>query len=187
LGGCSFVIELEVYLGRSYDILPFVRDNYRNDRGGGRSFDRGGFGRRNFDRGGSRGGDRQMFKAVCSNCGKDCEVPFRPTNSKPVYCSDCFEKMGGGRRSDGQSDRPRFEDRRPQGGGGSDQTRAQFESLNNKLDRILQLLEPKREPVESVKSPEADKEVVEEAKEVYVKETPKAKKVSKRTTPKTKK
>ncbi len=33
---------------------------------------------------------RQMYPAVCSNCGKDTMVPFQPRGDKPVYCSDCF-------------------------------------------------------------------------------------------------
>ncbi len=37
-------------------------------------------------------GTREMFKAVCSDCGAECEVPFNPTEGKPVYCSDCFAK-----------------------------------------------------------------------------------------------
>jgi CxxC-x17-CxxC domain-containing protein len=40
---------------------------------------------------------RQMFPAVCSACGKDTEVPFQPRGDKPVYCSDCFENVRGGR------------------------------------------------------------------------------------------
>jgi len=36
--------------------------------------------------------DREMHKAVCSDCGKDCEVPFKPTEGKPVKCQDCFRK-----------------------------------------------------------------------------------------------
>ncbi len=36
--------------------------------------------------------ERQMFKAVCSECGKDCEVPFQPTEGKTVKCLDCFRK-----------------------------------------------------------------------------------------------
>ncbi len=36
-----------------------------------------------------------MYKAICANCGKDCEVPFRPTGDRPVYCSNCFKDMGG--------------------------------------------------------------------------------------------
>jgi CxxC-x17-CxxC domain-containing protein len=34
--------------------------------------------------------DRQMWKAVCSKCGKDCEVPFEPTEGKPVMCMNCY-------------------------------------------------------------------------------------------------
>jgi len=39
--------------------------------------------------GGSRG-PREMFDVVCSSCGKEAQVPFRPTSGKPVYCNDCF-------------------------------------------------------------------------------------------------
>ena len=35
---------------------------------------------------------RQMFKAVCSECGGEALLPFEPSNDKPVYCSVCFEK-----------------------------------------------------------------------------------------------
>ena len=35
---------------------------------------------------------RQMFDAVCANCGKPCKVPFEPKNDRPVYCSDCFRR-----------------------------------------------------------------------------------------------
>jgi CxxC-x17-CxxC domain-containing protein len=33
---------------------------------------------------------RQMFTAVCAQCGKECEVPFQPRQGKPVYCSECY-------------------------------------------------------------------------------------------------
>jgi CxxC-x17-CxxC domain-containing protein len=47
--------------------------------------------------GGSRDrGPRQMFTATCSQCGNEASLPFRPTNGKPVYCSDCFRSMRGG-------------------------------------------------------------------------------------------
>jgi CxxC-x17-CxxC domain-containing protein len=47
--------------------------------------------------GGSRDrGPREMFAATCSNCGREAQVPFRPTSGKPVYCSDCFRTMRGG-------------------------------------------------------------------------------------------
>jgi CxxC-x17-CxxC domain-containing protein len=45
--------------------------------------------------GGFDGGPRQMFAATCSRCGKETEVPFRPTNGKPVFCSDCFRAARG--------------------------------------------------------------------------------------------
>lgn len=36
---------------------------------------------------------RQMYDAICAACGKPCKVPFKPTEGRPVYCSDCFAKM----------------------------------------------------------------------------------------------
>ena len=42
---------------------------------------------------GSYGSRRQMFPAVCADCGKDTEVPFEPRGDKPVYCSDCYRKV----------------------------------------------------------------------------------------------
>ena len=40
--------------------------------------------------GGYSSGPRQMYPAVCSNCGKETEVPFQPRSDKPVYCRECF-------------------------------------------------------------------------------------------------
>ena len=37
--------------------------------------------------------NRQMHPAVCSNCGKDTEVPFKPSGERPVYCRDCFRRV----------------------------------------------------------------------------------------------
>ena len=36
---------------------------------------------------------RQMFPAVCAECGQDTEVPFEPREDRPVYCSDCYDKV----------------------------------------------------------------------------------------------
>ena len=36
------------------------------------------------------GGQREMFKVTCSQCGGAAEVPFQPRGDKPVYCRDCF-------------------------------------------------------------------------------------------------
>ena len=47
-----------------------------------------------------RGGDsygyqrqREMFPAVCAQCGKDTQVPFQPRQDRPVYCSDCYSRI----------------------------------------------------------------------------------------------
>jgi CxxC-x17-CxxC domain-containing protein len=50
---------------------------------------------RKAERYGSSGGyrPRQMFPAVCAECGKDTEVPFEPRGDRPVYCSDCYRKV----------------------------------------------------------------------------------------------
>ena len=51
-----------------------------------------------FDRGNRGGGSgrdfgpKEMHKATCAECGKECEVPFKPTEGRPVYCRDCFAK-----------------------------------------------------------------------------------------------
>jgi CxxC-x17-CxxC domain-containing protein len=36
---------------------------------------------------------RQMFPAVCAECGKNTEVPFEPRGDRPVYCSDCYRNV----------------------------------------------------------------------------------------------
>jgi len=36
---------------------------------------------------------REMHNAICSTCKQECQVPFEPTEGKPVYCRDCFNKM----------------------------------------------------------------------------------------------
>ena len=42
--------------------------------------------------GGYGGGAREMHKAICSECNKECEVPFKPRGDSPIYCKDCFIK-----------------------------------------------------------------------------------------------
>jgi len=34
---------------------------------------------------------REMHKIICADCGKEDEVPFKPTEGRPVYCKECFE------------------------------------------------------------------------------------------------
>lgn len=45
--------------------------------------------------GGGYGQRREMFSAVCAQCGKEALVPFQPRNDRPVYCSDCFSAQRG--------------------------------------------------------------------------------------------
>ncbi|KKR40542.1 MAG: hypothetical protein UT76_C0042G0002 [Candidatus Woesebacteria bacterium GW2011_GWB1_40_12] len=107
--------------------------NRDDNRSGGY---RGGFGRGGGGGGFSGKGRREMFQTVCSNCGKECQVPFRPTNGKPVYCSECFEKMNGGRSDSRRSERSDFRSPAP----GFDQNKAQLDAVNAKLDKILSIL-----------------------------------------------
>ena len=150
-------------------------NNDRNDRGfknfGGRDSggDRGGFGGNRGGFGGSRGGDRQMFSAVCDKCGNDCQVPFRPSGEKPVYCSNCFEK------SDSRDGGRRFESRDNNRGDTRDYRQenannAQMEAINRKLDRILDLLTVKEQKeLKEAKRPKKTKKV-EEILDLEVKE-----------------
>ena len=54
--------------------------------------------RRN-DRNGYSQGPREMFTAVCAECGKDAQVPFQPRGDRPVYCSDCFSRQRSSTRT----------------------------------------------------------------------------------------
>lgn len=182
----------------------------RDDRNNRYSDDRGGFGRRdsersNFnDRGNSgRGDDRQMFPAVCDNCGKDCEVPFRPNGSKPVFCNDCFRKMGGNDREENsdrfefrsnnprenRSDRPEKKDfprveSRPQNSLNEAYIKQQFDVLNTKMNKIMEALElskpvVKQKVVEALNEVKSDETPVTEVAEVKVKKEKKAAKPKK--------
>ena len=37
-------------------------------------------------------GPREMHKVTCSECGEETEVPFKPTEGRPVYCQECYKK-----------------------------------------------------------------------------------------------
>ena len=62
------------------------KDSSGNFRSGGKRF--GGSYRKNS----FNNSPRDMHKATCADCKKECEVPFKPTEGKPVYCRDCFSK-----------------------------------------------------------------------------------------------
>ncbi len=145
-----------------------MRNFNQQDRSGpGRDFGRRDFGKRDFH---NRGERREMFKAVCSECGKDCELPFEPRDGRPVYCSDCFEKKEGGSRDSRESrdrgprrsDRPDFQRKEAP----TVQNNAQLQEISNKLDRILEALtasnskkEVEKVVVEEKKEPKAEKKI----------------------------
>ena len=35
----------------------------------------------------------EMYTATCASCGGEAKVPFKPSEGRPVYCSECFAKM----------------------------------------------------------------------------------------------
>jgi len=163
---------------------------FGDKRGGG-----GGFGRRDsggrggFNRGGGDFGRPTMHKAVCSDCGASCELPFRPTGERPVFCSNCFKGKdeSAPRRDDRHEHRsesrfdsrpePRLESRdfaKPSSH--NNFSNEQFETLNAKLDKILRALNSA--PVNS-QSNQAVKEKAEKVEKAEVKAEPVVKEVKK--------
>jgi len=51
-------------------------------------------GPRGYERGDYRP-QREYFAVICSKCGNAAQVPFKPRQDKPVYCSDCFRDVQG--------------------------------------------------------------------------------------------
>lgn len=151
------------------------RPKHGGDRkfGGKPSFDRGG------DRGERSGGRPELFAATCSNCGKGCELPFRPSGDRPVFCRDCFDKKDDNRShsSFSRTERPREFRQAPREGSNNqstDELKKQLSNLEYKMDRILKMLEGGAKQKESVK--EFSKEVAApKAETVEIKEPLKAK------------
>jgi|GEM_PF-1183383 CxxC-x17-CxxC domain-containing protein len=66
------------------------------------------FGHDRHDRGDRDGGfSNRGFKAICAECGQSCEIPFKPSGDRPVYCRDCFSKREGGSSEGRRDSRPR--------------------------------------------------------------------------------
>lgn len=119
--------------------------NYGSQRAkGGRNFER-----RDF-------GETQMFKATCADCGEMCEVPFKPSNGKPVFCSDCF---GGGSRSESTKPMQRADD------AGVAELREAVIELGVKLDKVLLLLQ-RTTPVKEITVMKSEKVDAEESKKL---------------------
>jgi CxxC-x17-CxxC domain-containing protein len=47
----------------------------------------------------SFGGQREMHKATCADCGQETEVPFKPVENRPVYCKSCYMTRKGSQSS----------------------------------------------------------------------------------------
>jgi len=96
----------------------------KRDTGGKRSFEDFHKSKRDSGRGSNNYSrnrrDVKMTKVICSLCGKECEVPFKPTSSKPVYCDECFAKI-----NKGNSNKISNKD---------------FDIINEKLDKIMKAL-----------------------------------------------
>lgn len=111
---------------------------------------------------------KELFQATCTQCGKVCEVPFRPNGKKPVYCNECFARTNGDAASmpsygrfqprTGGYGKPEFDQHRGQSSvahahysaAPSNQDNAeskrQFEVLNSKLDRLIRVVESLAHP-----------------------------------------
>ena len=128
---------------------------------------RGGFGGRSRDGGRDRGfgGDRggfsrdrnserrsvEMYDAVCSKCNKKCQVPFRPTGSKPVFCIECFGQQG---------------DRGDRGSNFSQSNNsADLSQINAKLDKIIAILQELELDVVDEDMTDLDKDSEDEVEE----------------------
>lgn len=176
---------------------------YSGKRDGGKFENRSGSrpsfgGKPSYRPGPSNFTDRPMHKATCSECGKMCEVPFRPTGEKPVFCSNCFgdKKEGQTKRFDSRFENksfgapersfaPRVEpearpDRR------IEDLKALVDGLHAKLDRVVDMIKnvgKPSTPVVAVKEVEKVAPVVAVVKTIekvaVKKEEMKDKKVSK--------
>ena len=125
----------------------FNRDNKHYSRSSGKfgdrgpkKFDRGdtsrfqrdsGFERRESERSSEGSSEKRLFTATCSKCGGLAEIPFRPRENKPVYCSRCFGKNDNyGSQSTGN-----FESRP------ADSSKNDLAQINRKLDKIMEALD----------------------------------------------
>ncbi|MFA5737086.1 MAG: CxxC-x17-CxxC domain-containing protein [Candidatus Paceibacterota bacterium] len=124
----------------------------------------------------------EMFSAICSQCGEQCEVPFRPSGNKPVLCNKCF----------GKKDTPRFNDRdrQPRREFGSfnsnknpqsDEIKKELVLLNTKLEKIISLLQKSQETKLSPTPVAPTKPTVKKVKKVAKVAVKKMKKTVKKT------
>ncbi|MFH1211096.1 MAG: CxxC-x17-CxxC domain-containing protein [archaeon] len=134
------------------------RDSGFGGRGGGKTGGTGGF--RDRDSGSFERRRPEMHEVTCDKCGKQCEVPFKPTIGKPVFCSDCFKKEGGS----GSGSRSNFDSRNKNTDTQSGMSSEQFKQINAKLDKIIEFLD-NIEFEDDLDENEADEDDSDEEKE----------------------
>lgn len=92
--------EQEFHASKGFQNEPSRCPDCRGARKAARGEGGGGYSSGGYSSGGGGGGgygrgEREMFSATCSDCGKEARVPFQPRGDKPVYCSDCFSRQRG--------------------------------------------------------------------------------------------
>ena len=93
-----------------------------------------------FDRQGSTGGRSsvlEMHEVICDKCGKTCEVPFKPTSNKPVYCRTCFKQNNP---YESNSFKPRNRDNFEPKTNQSNVSHEELDKINEKLNKIMKAL-----------------------------------------------
>lgn len=45
--------------------------------------------------------NRPAYQATCAECQKECEIPFKPSGDRPVYCKECFTRRKNEARAQG--------------------------------------------------------------------------------------
>ena len=160
--------------------------SFGGNRGGGR----GGFGGGNRGSGSFGGGDREMFQTTCSECNKRCEVPFRPTGEKPVYCNECFGNKREGTFE--KNDRPersfkKDNDFAPRSNNtvGNEDIKRQVEMINTKLDALIKMIQSAPRPTAVEPKKESLKTMVEKIEKLATKPAPAKKAAPKKVATKT--
>ncbi len=113
---------------KSYSQKPFRSFNHshRHDRG----------------RQGNSPREKTYTRVICADCNKECEIPFKPSGDRPVYCKECFSKRKKGNAFNAHRDnRPgerdfsrerRFDKRQPERGRGPSKRRGRFSQAGRK-------------------------------------------------------
>ncbi len=78
--------DQEYHASRGFENEPRRCPSCRRARSADRRGGGGGGG------GGYSSAPRQLYPAVCAECGRQTEVPFQPRGDRPVYCRDCFAR-----------------------------------------------------------------------------------------------